>query len=315
MVTLDESGAVVRPALLWNDNRSAPAALDLTDELGGPEAWVEAVGSTLVASFTITKLRWLATHEPDHAARVASVLLPHDWLTWRLGATDMVTDRGDASGTGYWSPRTGEYRADLMELALGHSFAAPRVAASAERVGRSGAPSPARSSGPAPGTTWPPRSASASGPGDVVVSLGTSGTVFAVSDSPTADRTGYVAGFADATGHFLPLVCTLNAARVLDATATLLGVSLDELSKLSLDAAPGSDGLTMLPYLDGERTPALPNASGSLFGLRRANMTPANLARSAFEGVLCGLADGVDALGCARRRAASGAADRWRRSF
>ena len=293
MVALDESGTVVRPALLWNDNRSAPAAVELTDELGGAAAWADAIGSTLVASFTITKLRWLATHEPELARRVASVLLPHDWLTWRLGATDIVTDRGDASGTGYWSPRTGEYRTDLMELALGHSFVAPRVAGPAEPVGHT-------DSGAVIGPGTGDNMAAALGlgvrAGDVVVSLGTSGTAFAVSDSPTADRTGYVAGFADATGRYLPLVCTLNAARVLDATATLLGVTLDGLSRLALEAAPGADGLTMLPYLDGERTPALPNASGSLFGLRRANMTPANLARSAFEAVLCGLADGVDAL-------------------
>jgi xylulokinase len=293
MVALDESGAVVRPALLWNDNRSARAADELTVELGGKTAWADAVGSTLVASFTITKLRWLATHEPDLATRVASVLLPHDWLTWRLGADGMVTDRGDASGTGYWSPRDGRYRPDLMELALGHSFAAPRVADPAEVVGRT-------ESGAVIGAGTGDNMAAALGlglvPGDVVVSLGTSGTVFAVSDTPTADASGYVAGFADATGRYLPLVCTLNAARVLDATADMLDVTLDDLSRLALEAAPGSGGVTMLPYLDGERTPALPDASGSMVGLRRGNMTPANIARSAFEGVLCGLADGVDAL-------------------
>src|SRR3954470_8174423 len=131
MVCLDESGEVVRPALLWNDTRSAQAALDLIDELGGPQPWVDAVGLVPVASFTVTKLRWLRDHEPDNAARVAAVCLPHDYLTWRLagapGLDALVTDRGDASGTGYWSPATEDYRHDLLELALGHDALVPRV--------------------------------------------------------------------------------------------------------------------------------------------------------------------------------------------
>ncbi len=134
------------------------------------------------------------------------------------------------------------------------------------------------------------------GQGDVVVSLGTSGTVFAVHDAPTHDPTGVVAGFADATGRFLPLVCTLNAARVLDATARMLDSDHDGLDRLALAAESGAGGLTLLPYLDGERTPNLPGASGTLAGMRRANMTPSNLARAAVEGMLCGLADGLDVL-------------------
>jgi xylulokinase len=132
--------------------------------------------------------------------------------------------------------------------------------------------------------------------GDVVVSIGTSGTVFACSATPTADPTGIVAGFADASGRFLPLVCTLNAARVLDATAGLLGVSLDSLASLALSAPAGADGLVFVPYLEGERTPNKPNATGALHGLRLSTMTPAHLARAAVEGMLCALADGLDAL-------------------
>lgn len=297
MVALSDDGSVVRPALLWNDNRSADAAIDLTAELGGPGAWADAVGSELVASFTVTKLRWLAKHEPHSAGRVAAVALPHDWLTWRLlGAGDvatLITDRGDASGTGYWSPRSGSYRVDLVELAFGRPLALPRVAAPAEAVGTT-------ASGALVSVGTGDNMGAALGlglrPGDVVVSLGTSGTVFACADQPSADPSGAVAGFADATGHFLPLVCTLNAARVLDATATMLGTDVGRLADLALQAAPGSGGLTLLPYLDGERTPALPDASGSLHGMRRHNLTAANLARAAVEGVLCGLADGLDAL-------------------
>jgi xylulokinase len=133
-------------------------------------------------------------------------------------------------------------------------------------------------------------------PGDVVVSIGTSGTIFTVSTTPAADGTGAVAGFADATGRFLPLVCTLNASRILDAAARMLGVDLDEVSRLALRAPAGSDGLVLVPYLDGERTPNRPDSTGALHGLTHANTTPAHLARAAVEGMLCALADGLDAL-------------------
>jgi len=131
--------------------------------------------------------------------------------------------------------------------------------------------------------------------GDVTVSIGTSGVVAAVSDAPTADPTGYVAGFADATGRHLPLVCTLNAARVLSATAGLLGVDLARFDELAL-SVPDSGGLVLLPFLDGERTPDLPNSRGLITGLSRGNATPGTLARATVEGLLCGLADGLQAL-------------------
>ncbi len=300
LVALDDSGTVVRPALLWNDTRSAGAAQDLVRELGGPAFWAEAVGSVPVASFTVTKLRWLAEHEPAHAARVSEVLLPHDWLTWRLLApgssgqrADRVTDRGDASGTGYWSPATGAYRTDIVERALGRVPGLPRVLGPGEPAGYT-------PDGVLVSAGTGDNMAAALGldaqPGDVVVSLGTSGTAFAVHGQPTADPTGTVAGFADATGRYLPLVCTLNAARVLTATAALLGTDLAGLDRLALAGPPGADGLVLLPYLEGERTPNLPGATGTLAGLRRGNMTPENLARAAVEGMLCGLADGLDAL-------------------
>jgi len=312
MVALDDSGTVVRDALLWNDLRSAPDADDLVAELGAAE-WAVATGSVPGASFTVSKLRWLARCEPDNAARTARVLLPHDWLTWRLaGAIEPpTTDRGDASGTGYFSAANDEYRLDLAERALGHRPQLPRVADPAATVGTvppaiiaAASPSASAASGradrivigPGTGDNMAAALGLGTGPGDVVLSLGTSGTVFGVADEPTADPTGAVAGFADAAGGFLPLVCTLNAARVLTATATMLGVDLTDLDALALQAPPGADGLTLLPYLDGERTPNLPGATGSLFGLTRAAMTPANIARAAVEGMLCGLADGLDAL-------------------
>ncbi|AVT31573.1 xylulokinase [Plantactinospora sp. BC1] len=301
MVCLDEAGEVVRPALLWNDTRSAGAAEELVEELGGGEAgrraWAEAVGSVPVASFTVTKLRWLARHEPENAARVAAVCLPHDWLTWRLGGATgldvLRTDRGDASGTGYWSPATGEYRIDLLERALGRAVAVPTVLGPAEVAGR--LPSGALL-GPGTGDNASAAFGVGAVAGDVVVSIGTSGTVFSVADTPAADSSGTVAGFADATGRFLPLVCTLNAARVLDAAAAMLGVGLDELAKLALSTPAGADGLVMVPYLEGERTPNRPLATGAVHGLTLRTSTPGHLARAAVEGMLCALADGLDAL-------------------
>lgn len=293
MVCLDEGGAVVRPALLWNDTRSARAAADLVDEIGAHK-WAETVGVVPVASITVSKLRWLAQHEPDNAARVAAVCLPHDWLSWKLsGSRDistLVTDRSDASGTGYFDPKSNSYQRDLLVRGFGRDVLLPRVLGPAE-----GVPGGHLVIGPGAGDN------AAAGFGvragdSAVVSLGTSGTVFARSTTPPIDPTGVVAGFADLTGVFLPLVCTLNAARVLDATARMLGVGLDRLSELALAAEPGADGLALVPYLEGERTPNLPLATGALHGLTLSNATPQNLARAAIEGMLCGLAAGLRAL-------------------
>lgn len=294
MVCLDDAGAVVRPALLWNDTRSAKAGADLVAELG-PQYWVDAVGSVPVASFTITKLRWLAEHEPDSVARTAAVCLPHDWLTWKLaGSSDLAelaTDRSDASGTGYFDGRTNTYRTDLLVRALGKEVRLPRVLGPAERAGQRGS----LLLGPGAGDNAAGALGVQAGD-DVLVSLGTSGVACARSSVQAADPSGLVAGFSDATGAFLPLVCTLNAARVLDATARMLGVSLADFSALALSAEPGAAGLSLVPYLEGERTPNLPDATGALHGMTLSNATQANVARAAVEGMLCGLADGLDAL-------------------
>jgi xylulokinase len=296
MIVLDRAGQVIRPALLWNDLRSADAAADLIVKQGGPAWWASQTGSVPTASFTVTKLRWLADHEPANAKLAETVLLPHDWLTWRLRsgagecggrAADAVTDRGDASGTGYFSTAEGRWLPDLAASAIGHPISLPRVAQPAEIVGE---------------TPWGAALSAGTGdnmaaalglglkPGDIAISIGTSGTVFAFSDVPAADPSGAVAGFADATGHFLPLVCTINAGLVLSAVASLLGASLDELSSLALASTPGAGGLTLLPYLDGERTPDRPKATGVLRGLTTRNATRENLARAGAEAVLASLA-------------------------
>jgi xylulokinase len=314
MVVLDAHGRVIRPALLWNDTRSAQAARDLIAEVGANE-FARRTGSVPVASFTITKLRWLADAESENSARVAAVALPHDWLTWRLRGfgpqnpvlEELTTDRSDASGTGYFDAVTGEYDYDLLDRALrrfensgvSSRVVLPKVLNPGDIAGQGdGSPEFPKSLvvGVGAGDNAGAALGLGASDGDVVVSIGTSGTVFAVTDVPSNDEGGTVAGFGDAAGGFLPLVATLNAARVLDASSRLLGVSHDELGALALEAEPGAGGVVLHPYFEGERTPNLPDATATLSGLTLASTTRANLARASIEGMLCGLADGLDAV-------------------
>lgn len=313
LVALDSAGCVIRPALLWNDTRSADAARELIGEVGA-EAFATRTGSVPVASFTIAKLRWLVDNEPQNAVRIAAIALPHDWLTWRLRGfgpenpqlDELVTDRSDASGTGYFDATTDCYDRDLLGVALRRPTDAglpeivlPRVLNPSEkrRVQRASSHFPL---GLVVGAGAGDNAAAALGldahPGDVIVSIGTSGTVFGVATNSARDASATVAGFADAAGAFLPLIATLNAARVLDSIAALLGVDHDELGRLASTAEPASGGLVLVPYFEGERTPNLPDATASLFGLTLGSTTRPNLARAAVEGMLCALADGLDAL-------------------
>ena len=302
MVVLDAAGRVIRPALLWNDTRSATAADALSTEF--PDL-AERTGSTPVASFTSTKLRWLRDAEPENADLVAAVCLPHDWLTWRLRGfgpenpelSQLVTDRSDASGTGYFNSVTDTYDLEVLGATLGRdasTITLPRIVAPGEQAGTVADSTTVIACGA--GDNAGAALGLGARTGDVVVSIGTSGTVFAVSAAQVPDATGTVAGFADASGQFLPLVATLNAARVLDSTAALLGVNHVELGALALEAEPGANGLVLQPYFEGERTPNLPDATATLFGMTLASTSRPSLARAAIEGLLCGLADGLDAL-------------------
>jgi xylulokinase len=299
MVALDESGEVIRPALLWNDTRSASQAESLNSEMGGNQAIADAVGSVLVASFTASKVRWMAESEKENADRVHSIALPHDWLSWQLqGGKDfskLFTDRSDASGTGYFDPKSSTYRRDILAKALLSdrevylpTIIAPSTFGGTTTSGIPIAPGAGDNAGAALGVQ--------AEPGDVVISLGTSGTAFAVSTTSTHDSSGAVAGFADASGRFLPLVCTLNAARIFDAATTILGKTHDEVGALALSSTPGAHGLTLLPYFEGERTPNRPSATGVFSGMNIANSNPADIARAMIEGMLSGLADAVAAL-------------------
>ena len=298
LVVLGDRDQVLRPAKLWNDTQSARDTDDLLAALaGGPAAWAAACGSVPVPSFTITKLRWLRRCEPDVLRRIAAVMLPHDWLTFRLTGR-RVTDRGDASGTGYWSPAEARYRYDLLtELIdgeVGWEEALPEVLPPNEPAG-DWAPTGAQV-GPGTGDNMAAALGLGLRPGDLALSLGTSGTAFTVSDHPSADPSGTVAGFADATGRYLPLVCTMNATKVTDAVARLLGVDHQRFDELALEAPAGASGLVLVPHFDGERTPNRPGATGTLAGLR-SDVTPAQLARAGVEGVVCNLLQAAEALG------------------
>lgn len=296
LIALDAQGALVRAALTGNDKRGQAAAADLTDGLGGREAWAKAVGCVPQAAQAVAKLRWLARTEPEAAQRTAGILQAHDWLVWQLlgRPARRTTDRGAASGTGYWSAATGFYRPDLVELALGHHVALPEVLGPSDAAGTT--PEGLLISA-GTGETMAAAFGLGVGPGDAVVSLGASGSVMAVHHEALADPDGMITSFADATGRHLPVVHTSNAVRALRGTAEMLGTeSLEELSALALKSTPGACGLVLLPYLEGERTPRLPHAAGTLAGLRRESMKPEHLARAAFEGMLCSLADALDVL-------------------
>ncbi|WP_039985892.1 xylulokinase [Streptomyces pseudogriseolus] len=296
LVPLDAQGNTVRPAMTGGDKRAQVAAADLVDAFGGRESWAQAVGCVPGAAQPVTKLRWMARTEPEHAARTAILLQAQDWLVWQLLGRPVrrTTDRGGASGTGYWATATGSYRPDLVELALGHQAMLPEVIGPADAAGTT--PEGLMiSAGTA--DTMAAAFGLGIGLGDAVVSLGASGSVMAVHPEALVDRTGMITSLADATGMHLPVVTTLNAVRALRGTAELLGLpDLESLSDLAMKSTPGAHGLVLLPYLEGERTPSLPHTAGTLAGLRRESMKPEHLARAAFEGMLCGLADALDVL-------------------
>ncbi|MCX4509214.1 FGGY family carbohydrate kinase [Streptomyces sp. NBC_01619] len=296
VIPLDASGAPVRAAMVGNDKRAQAAAADLIEGFGGRQAWAEAVGCVPQSGLPVAKLRWLARTEPEAARRTALVMQPHDWLVWQLlgRPARRTTDRGAASATGYWSAGTGSYRPDLVELALGQQAALPEVLGPADAAGTT--PEGLLISA-GTGETMAAAFGLGLGTGDAVVSLGASGSVMAIHHEALADPSGMITSFADATGMHLPVVHTLNAVRVLRGTAEMLGIEdLAELSALAVKSTPGSSGLVLLPYLEGERTPQLPHTAGTLTGLRRESMKPEHLARAAFEGMLCSLADALDVL-------------------
>ena len=308
LVVLGDDDEPLRPAKLWNDTTSAAEADALVADLGAAH-WAEACGSVPVPAFTVTKLAWLAAHEPATVERIRRIMLPHDYLTWRLTGAH-VTDRGDASGTGWFDAASGQYRGDLLATAVAVAIddaasfidRLPTVLDPMATAGTVTGDVAAALGLPddvivAPGSGDNMAAALGLGldPGDVAMSLGTSGTVYARSSVATADPSGLVAGFADAAGGFLPLVCTLNATQVTDTVAGWLGTDAAGLDAIAADAGPAADDVILVPYFVGERTPNLPDATGSFHGLRTTTSRE-SLARAAHDGVLCGLFAGLDAL-------------------
>lgn len=295
LVVLDADDRVIRPAKLWNDTTSTPELVELRRQIGDVEL-VRATGSLPTAAFTLSKVAWLARHEPDAFARVARMMLPHDYLTFRLTGR-AVTDRSDASGTGYFDSSTSSYLPAHLQLVADRDWLPmlPTVLGPDEPAG------PVRPDVLAAlgltgdvlvGAGGGDQHAAALGlglePGDVAYSFGTSGVVMCVAESPVHDEQGFVDGVADMTDGYLPLVSTLNAARVTDTFTRLLGVTHVELSRMALDAPEQPVGPVLAAYLDGERKPNRPGAEGLLAGLT-AQTTREQLARAAYEGVVFGL--------------------------
>ena len=302
MVLLDSEGNVLRDALLWNDTRSGPEAQELIEKFG-LDFLTENTGLVPVASFTATKVLWVKNHEPEIAKKVAAVCLPHDYLSWRISEhypdiNKIFTDRSDASGTGYFNSDSNSYVSEIFEYCLGKQAILPKVLGATESAGK--VRSQFANKEVLIGAGMGDNAGAARGldlePGMFAVSLGTSGTVFGSSKTGSSDRSGIIAGFADATGNYLPLVCTLNAARVIEWGASLLGVSLDEFGQLAMEAKPGAGGVTVVPYLEGERTPNLPDATASVEGITLTNGSRENFARASIEGMLRGLALGSDLI-------------------
>lgn len=306
-VFLDVTGEVVCESPLWNDTGSHAQMVDLNDELG-KEEWIRRTGLPLTLSDTVTKVRWLRDVHPQAARRTAAVAIVHDWLTWRLmgfgpgaGHLDrLTTDRSEASGTAYWSGETGEYCTELFEHAFGRGAQLPRILGPLDTAGVTAAGLPGIPAGIPIGVGSGDNAAAALAlgifGGDAVLSLGTSGVIYTRSTRPVHDYAGYVCSYADATGDHLPLAATLNAARNFELGATLLGCTYAELSELALQAPAGAEGLTLLPFFEGERTPDLPNARGSLLEASRSNLTRTNFARAVIEGTLASQVAMLDAL-------------------
>lgn len=299
LIALDEADAVIRPAKLWNDTTSAPQSARLEATFGRDDL-IDTLGSLPTAAYTITKIAWLAEHEPQNFARMASILLPHDWLTFRLTG-NKVTDRSEASGTGYfnattnvwddrflrWIDATRDWAALLPEVLAPNGSAGVVLPGVAAELGVS----PDAVVGAGAGDQHASAIGLGARVGDLVFVLGTSGVVFGLTDTAIADRSGIVQCVANATGGFQPLICTLNSTKVTDAIGRLLGVDHGELSDLALAAERTADRPVFAAYLDGERTPNFPDARGVLSGLG-ADVSREQLALAAFEGVVLGLVRG-----------------------
>lgn len=301
LVLLDARGEVVRPAKLWSDTSTIEECAEITAHFGGEWEVISRVGNAMLAGYTAPKILWVRRHEPENWKRTRTVLLPHDYLNFFLGGIFRM-EPGDASGTAFFDIRTRNWNREVCD------FIAPDLVEKLPPLGPS--EEPVGMLRPELVQKWGLREdvlisagsgdnmMSAIGTGNVclgtmTVSLGTSGTLFAFSEKPVVDERGEVAGFCDSTGHWLPLVCTMNVTLVTELARGLFDLSHEKFDEKVESVPPGADGLLMLPYLTGERTPNLPRASGVMHGLTERNFTQAHLARAAMEGVTLGLGYGL----------------------
>ncbi len=307
LVVLDEKMRSIRPAKLWNDTETSPQNLEMLEKLGGPSAWFERIGIIPLTGYTLSKLLWLKQQEPQNFARICHILLPHEYLNYWLTGRP-AAEFGDASGTAYFDVRrriwaaeplaaidggTGLLERALPELVEPDAIVGTLRPSAAAALGLSSACLVSAGGGD--------NMMGAIGTGNVTegvvtISLGTSSTVYSFSDGPVGDRDGRIAPFCSSTGGWLPLVCTMNATNVTAKMLSLLGRELSFVTEALQASPPGAEGITAIPFLNGERTPDLPHATGSLLGLSAHNLSAANLMRATVEGVTFGVLMGLELI-------------------
>jgi xylulokinase len=306
MVALDAEDQVIRPAKLWCDTETFPQCRAITENAGGVDRVISLTGNSIAAGFTASKILWMKQQEPENYDRLTTILLPHDYINfWLSGAKR--TECGDASGTAYFDVRNRRWSKEILaaiEPSGKLEECLPELIRSDEPIGAI-RPAIARRFG------LPESTIVSSGGGDnmmaaigtgnvipgiVTTSLGTSGTIYAFSDEPVVDPRGELAAFCSSSGGWLPLVCTMNVTVSTELVRDLLGLEISALNQKASAAPPGAEGIILLPYFNGERTPALPEARASFHGLTSANTTPENLCRAAMEGATMGLRYGLDIL-------------------
>lgn len=305
-VPLDASGEVIRPAKLWCDTETVNQCQALTNRIGGHDQVIQAVGNGMAAGFTASKIRWLMDNEPENYDRLAMILLPHDYINYWLTG-EQKTEYGDASGTAFFDVRSREWSDPILKAIdasdrLGSCL--PDVMEPTDICGKL-CPELCHRWGLSPDVIV------ASGGGDnmmaaigtgnvkngiITASIGTSGTIYAYSGSPVVDSRGELASFCSSTGGWLPLVCTMNVTVATELIRNLLGLDIAGLNQEVAKAPPGSSGIILLPYFNGERTPALPEATATLNGMTPVNLTKANICRAAMEGATFGLRYGLEVM-------------------
>ena len=306
MTPLDAEDHVIRPAKLWCDTETVTQCEEITQKVGGPEKVVDIIGNSIAAGFTAPKILWIKQNEPENYQRLAKVLLPHDYINYWLTG-EKKTEYGDASGTAYFDVKNRTWAPSILQ-AIDDSGkligCLPELIDSQDPIGTITleisrqfqlSPDVIVSSGGGDNMMGAIGTGNVF-PGVVTTSLGTSGTIYSCADKPIIDPKGELAAFCSSSGHWLPLVCTMNVTVSTELTRTLLGLDIEDMNQKAASAPVGSEGLTLLPYFNGERTPALPNAKAVLYGITGVNYNSENLCRAAMEGATLGLRYGLDVL-------------------